>query len=225
MFFSVVFSYKDIPGIPLRCSFDGNLKDLLVYNKPKGVKKIFYQTLSMNINELENKKQFKCIYISPNLKEEKELILYPNKNGTVKNLLEEAAKQIEFSEDSTRKLRIVEILANKILPGPRDDSSLDYLQTTNETTMTNPKVYRIEEIPHDELILTDDEMLVPVSHFYKDVYSSFGIPFFTKMKNGEPFANVKERIQKKLAVPDKEWEKVNRWKLLSKFTSRVVFLK
>lgn len=193
----------------MRCSFDGSLKDLLVYNKPKGVKKIFYQQLTMNINELESKKQFKCIYVSPNLKEEKELILYPNKNGTVKNLLEEAAKQVEFTEDGTKKLRIAEILANKILPGPKEDTSLENLQTSNESTMSNPKVYRIEEIPVDELNLGDDEMLVPVTHFYKDVYSTFGSPFFIKMKNGEPFFNVRERIQKKLSVPEKEWEKVS----------------
>lgn len=61
--------------------------------------------MSIRINELENKKQFKCVYLGPKIKEEKELILYPNKNGTVADLLEEAKKQIEFSEGSTGKLR------------------------------------------------------------------------------------------------------------------------
>jgi hypothetical protein len=31
--------------------------------------------------------------------------------------------------------------------------------------------------------LADDEMLIPVAHFYKDVFSSFGIPFFIKVKH------------------------------------------
>lgn len=118
-------NYKEIPGIPLRCSYDGNVKDLLAYHKPKSAKKIFYQTLTMNINELETKKQFKCLYVGTNLKEEKDLILYPSKNGTVKQLLEEAAKQIEFTEDGTKRLRIAEISANKLLPGPTDDTPLD----------------------------------------------------------------------------------------------------
>lgn len=60
-----------------------------------------------------------------NLKEEKHLILYPNKNGTVKHLLEEVAKQIKFTEDGTKLLRIVEISDNKLLPGPSDDTQLD----------------------------------------------------------------------------------------------------
>lgn len=76
-----------------------------MFAKPKVPKKIFYQQLSIRVNELENKKQIKCIYVGPKMKEEKELILYPNKNGTVADLLEEAKKQIEFSEGSTGKLR------------------------------------------------------------------------------------------------------------------------
>lgn len=59
------------------------------------------------MNELENKRQLKCIYVGAYMKDEKELILYPNKNGTVADLLEEAKKQIEFSEDSSGKLRHV----------------------------------------------------------------------------------------------------------------------
>ncbi|CAH0563456.1 unnamed protein product [Brassicogethes aeneus] len=194
-------SYKDTPGHPLRCTFEGTLKDLLVYSKPKVPKKIFYQQLSIRVSELENKKQFKCMYVGPKMKEEKELILYPNKGGTVADLLEEAKKQIEFTEDSTGKLRITEVNCNKVTMGPKDDTPLENL------TGTSAKVYRIEEVPREELHLQEDEMLVPCAHFQKEVFSTFGIPFLIKIKQGEPFARVKERIQKKLSVPEKEWEK------------------
>lgn len=56
-------SYKDTPGLPLRYSYDGILKDLLVYCKPKCPKKLFYQILSIKVNELDNKKQFKCLWV------------------------------------------------------------------------------------------------------------------------------------------------------------------
>lgn len=59
------------------------------------------------------------------MKEEKELVLYPNKNGTVKTLIEEAAKHVEFSEDGTRQLRMVTIQGYKIGPGPREDTDLE----------------------------------------------------------------------------------------------------
>merc|ERR1712037_707306 len=65
-------------------------------------------------------------------------------------------------------------------------------------TNTTQKSYRIEEIPPDQRDLTEDEMLVPVAHYQKEAYSTFGHPFLLK---------VKERIQKFLDVSDKEFEK------------------
>lgn len=57
-------SYKELPGNSIKSGYEGPLKDLLIYSKPKSVKKLFYQILPMNINELENKKQFKCYWVS-----------------------------------------------------------------------------------------------------------------------------------------------------------------
>lgn len=51
-------------------------------------------------------------------------------------------------------------------------------------------------------------MLIPVSHFSKEIYNTFGTPFFIKTHHGETYGVLKERIQKRLNVPDKEWEKV-----------------
>ncbi|VEN46233.1 unnamed protein product [Callosobruchus maculatus] len=195
-------SYKDSPGHPLRCTFDGTLKDLLVFSKPKVPKKIFYQQLSIRVNELENKRQFKCIYMGLKLKEEKELILYPNKNGTLADLLEEAKKQIEFSEGSTGKLRFTEVNCNKVALGPKEDTPLESLGVPSPA-----RVFRIEEVPRDELHIAEDEMLVSCAHFHKEVFATFGTPFLVKIKQGEPFTKVKERIKRKLAVPEKEWEK------------------
>lgn len=59
------------------------------------------------------------------MKDEKELILYPNKSGTVKTLIEEATKQVEFSDDGTRRLRMVSIQACKISLGPREEQPLE----------------------------------------------------------------------------------------------------
>lgn len=170
------FSYKDLPGNPLKCTFDGTLKELVASCKPK-TKKIFYQQLSIHVNELENKKQFKCVWVSSSLKEEKEIILYPNKNGTVSTLLEEAKKQIEISENGSGKLRILEMNSNKLQLGPKEDVLLESLNTNGS------KIYRIEEVPNDEIDLSEDELLVPVAHFQKDVFATFGVPFLFKIKN------------------------------------------
>lgn len=194
-------NYRDGPGIPLRCTYEGTLKDLLVYFKPRQPKKIYYQQLSIRVNELENKKQFKCVWVNNKLKEEKELILYPNKNGSVVDLLEEARKQVDLSDSGSGRLRLLEVISCKITNVQREDVQLECLNAANT------KTYRIEEIPKDELELADDELLIPVAHFHKEVFSTFGVPFLLKIKHREPFSRVKERIQRKLDIPDKEFEK------------------
>lgn len=194
-------SYREGPGNALRCNFEGTLKDILITIKQRTPKKIYYQHLTIRINELENKKQFTCIWINNKLKDEKELILYPNKGGTVQDLLDEAKKLVEFSEDGSGKLRCLEITSCKITSILPEDVLLECLNPVGN------KGYRIEETPLDEVKIEGDEFLVPVAHFFKDPWQTFGVPFFIKLINREPFSSVKERIQKKLDVPDKEFEK------------------
>jgi len=194
-------SYREGPGNALRCNFEGTLKDILVPVKQRTPKKIYYQHLTIRINELENKKQFTCSWINSKLKEEKELVLYPNKNGTVQDLLDEAKKLVELSEAGSGKLRCLELTNFRITSILPEDVLLECLNTTGNRT------YRIEETPLDEVNIEGDEFLVPVAHFFKDPWQTFGIPFFIKLVNREPFSSVKERIQKKLDVPDKEFEK------------------
>ncbi|XP_054712852.1 ubiquitin carboxyl-terminal hydrolase 7-like isoform X1 [Uloborus diversus] len=194
-------NYRDGPGAALRCTYDGTLKDLLGVIKAKQPKKIYFQQLNIKVSELENKKQFKCTWVNIKLKEEKELVLYPSKNGTVADLLEEAKKQVELSENGSGRLRLLEIISYKIFAVQREDMSLD--------SLGNPgtKSLRIEEIPQDELEIADDELLIPVAHYQKEVFSTFGVPFLLKIKHKDAFKDVKLRIQKKLEVPDKEFER------------------
>ena len=104
--------------------------------------------------------------------------------------------------------RLVEVASYKISSIISENMSLDSLSTGGT------KSYRIEEIPKDELHIAEDEILVSVAHFHKEVFSTFGIPFHCKVKEGERYSDVRERIQKKLDVPDKEFEKVRKYFML-----------
>ena len=77
-----IFQLYQIEIFPFRCNYEGTLKDLLIYQqRPKQVKRIYYQRLSIPINELENKRQFKCLWCpDPPNGDEKELVLYPNRS-------------------------------------------------------------------------------------------------------------------------------------------------
>ena len=166
--------------------------------------------MTIKINELEFKKQFKCIWINNKLKEERELLLYPNKSGTVSDLLEEAKRHLcenvyqtpVLSTDGSGKLRLLEITSNRIIQILKDDVLVECLNSTAS------KSYRIEEIPKDELNIEPNEFLMPVAHFYKETIQTFGTPFLLKLKQKELLSQIKARIQKKLDVSDKEFEKV-----------------
>lgn len=200
-FFSHV-GYKDVPDVnPIKCTFSGLLKDLFRSTKPKQPNKIYYQKLSMRIDELENKRQFRCVWMNSNMKEE-EIVLYPNKGGCVKDLLEEARKQAKLSKLGSGKLRMLDVVQSRISSIMREDVLLECLQTAP------PKSYRIEEVPNDELNLGQDDLLVPAAHFNKEPVNVYGVPFLLRLKNNEQLTKVKERILTKLDMTDKDFEKV-----------------
>ncbi|XP_022103325.1 ubiquitin carboxyl-terminal hydrolase 7-like [Acanthaster planci] len=193
--------HRDGPGHPLRCTYDGTLRDLLSTLKPRQPKKLYYQKLSIKINELENKRQFKCYFVNAKLKEE-ELVLYPNKTDTVRDLLTEAKKYVMLAESGTGKLRLLDVISNKIYQEHKEDTLLDHLNPAGS------KTYRIEEIPTDQLNLGDSEMLVCAAHYHKDLFSTFGVPFLLRIKEGELFSDVKERVREILDISEKELEKI-----------------
>ncbi|CAG0888119.1 unnamed protein product [Darwinula stevensoni] len=208
-------NYRDLPGYPLKCSSEDTLKDIMSHAKPKTVRKLFYQILSIKVSELENKRQVKCIWMSEDLKEEKELVLYPDKNGKVVDLLQEARKVLSLSEAGSGQLRLVEIASSKIFCSHSEETLLENLR------LDNTRVFRIEEVPKDETNLRENEVLMPCAHFQKEIFSTFGTPFYLKITHGESFARVKERIHKRLEVPDKEFEK---WKFALVVMGRATYI-
>ena len=74
-------------------------------------------------------------------KTEQELTLYPNKNGNISLLLEEAKQHLKVDGP----LRLLELMSSKIFVIYRPDQNMDHL--TNATQ----KSYRIEEIPPDQI--------------------------------------------------------------------------
>lgn len=114
--------------------------------------------------------------------------MYPNKNGTVLDLIEEAKKQIEMNDDWSGKLRLLEVTSYKIHQILPEDVLLECLNPSGS------KTYRIEETPKDELRLENGEFLVPVAHFHKEAYQTFGVPFLLKIKHVSIWLLVKNMV-------------------------------
>ncbi|XP_026679334.1 ubiquitin carboxyl-terminal hydrolase 7-like [Diaphorina citri] len=184
-----VQAYKDTPGNPLPHNFEGTLKDILApINKPKMPKKMHYQKLSIPVVELINKRPFKV------------------RTQFLDEAKKDAAIQPELlgpDNGGSGLLRLLEISNQKITAELDHSVSMDQLFGMNATT----KIYRLEEIPQDEVSLDPDELLIPVAHFQKDIHNIFGYPFLLRIKDNERFSKVKERLAKKLNIQEKEFEK------------------
>ncbi|MGH0158590.1 UNVERIFIED_CONTAM: hypothetical protein FKN15_000314 [Acipenser sinensis] len=193
--------YRDGPGNPLRHNYEGTLRDLLQFFKPRQPKKLYYQQLKMKLTDFENRRSFKSIWLNSQFREE-EITLYPDKHGCVRDLLEECKKSVELSDKGSEKLRLLEIVSYKIIGVHQEDELLECLSPAASRT------FRIEEIPLDQVGLDkDNEMLIPVAHFHKEVFGTFGIPFLLKIRQAEPFREVMKRIQTMLEIQEKEFEK------------------
>ena len=66
--------------------------------------------------------------------------------------------------------------------------------------MGGTKSYRLEVLPQDQEELQDGDILVPVAHFSKEVFSTFGSPFLILLSQGDTVGTVKKKIQNKLGV-------------------------
>ncbi|KRX28135.1 Ubiquitin carboxyl-terminal hydrolase 7 [Trichinella nelsoni] len=199
--FSRTSVYKDSNGLAVRFSLTSKLKDILNITTRNRVRRyrLYFQRMPLRIDELELRFQVRIQYMDMKLRVE-EMIVYPSKYGTVQDLLNEVSAGIQFSEGSSKRLRLLQINSCRIVCTVQPDMVLEQMGFNH--------IVRVEEIPPDQVVVDPkSEFLLPVAHFYKDCYQTFGTPFYLKVKNGEPFGSVKQRIQRILEVSDKEFEK------------------
>ncbi|XP_019853744.1 PREDICTED: ubiquitin carboxyl-terminal hydrolase 7-like isoform X2 [Amphimedon queenslandica] len=193
--------HRQLSDQAIRCKNEGTLRDFVTKGRTDNNYYLFYQRLSIPIDQFETKKSFKCIFVNHKLKEEREITVYVDKNGIVDDLLEVALLEIPLPDESTHKLRLVEVMGNRIVDLHSRDKPV--------AELLSQKLYRIEEVRPEELSLSIGEALVPVAHFHKVPHNTFGVPFLLTIRNGELLSSVKGKIQKLLDINDKDLDK---WK-------------
>ncbi|KFD50779.1 hypothetical protein M513_08320 [Trichuris suis] len=199
--FSRASMYKDGSGSPVKFSYSLTLKDIInSVPRPRGHRyRFLYQRMPHRIDELELRQQVRVQFMDAKLHVE-ELIVYVERCGLMKSIIEEVKSQVNLPAEGSGQFRIVLISSHRL-------TSILPLDHMLEQVPYNSAL-RVEEVPLDQVIVdSKTEYLLPVTHFHKDTYHTFGVPFYIKIRNEEPFSSVKQRIQKLLDVPDKEYEK------------------
>ncbi|XP_034693537.1 ubiquitin carboxyl-terminal hydrolase 12 isoform X3 [Vitis riparia] len=183
-----------------------HLSDMLVhYNQSSDI--LYYEVLDIPLPELQGLKNLKVAFHHAT----KDDVIIHNirlpKQSTVGDVINELKTKVELSHPNA-ELRLLEVFYHKIY---KIFPPSEKIENINDQYWT----LRAEEIPEEEKNLGPHDRLIHVYHFTKETVQNqmqvqnFGEPFFLIIHEGETLAEVKERIQKKLQVPDEEFSK---WK-------------
>ena len=55
-------------------------------------------------------------------------------------------------------------------------------------------------MPREQEELQEGDILVPVAHYSKEVFSTFGSPFLVLLRQGDTVGSVKQKMQDRLGV-------------------------
>jgi len=82
---------------------------------------------------------------------------------------------------------------------PTSLNNLDAIVSEAITLNMTPFLVSLEQIG-------EDEVLICIVHFHKEIYNTFGTPILIKVRTGERFHDIKERIQKAMKISDDIFE-------------------
>nr|XP_023929869.1 ubiquitin carboxyl-terminal hydrolase 12-like isoform X9 [Quercus suber] len=182
-----------------------HLSDMLVhYNQTSDI--LYYEVLDIPLPELQGLKTLKVAFHHSTKDEVVIHTIRLPKQSTVGDVINDLKTKVELSHPNA-ELRLLEVFYHKIY---KIFPLSEKIENINDQYWT----LRAEEVPEEEKNLGPHDRLIHVYHFMKDtaqnqVVQNFGEPFFLVIREGETLAEVKERIQKKLQVPDEEFSK---WK-------------
>lgn len=166
---------------------------------------ILYEILPMSADEYENKKLVKFVYLTDGLSQEHRLeVLLPKATGTVADLIPVLANKSKLSETDESKLHFwtaqnhiffQEIKRDMLVNDIADNLSIyAQLYTDEEFESLNSQ--------------TTETATLKVFQFHREPAHTHGVPFLFVVKPGEKFKDSKARLQKKLGVFDKIFERI-----------------
>ncbi|CAJ0914081.1 unnamed protein product, partial [Mesorhabditis belari] len=169
--------------------------------------RLVYTKMPVPVADLENRKQIKVQMMDEKLNIT--ITLFPPKNGSVADLLDEARREFKCAENGTGILRLVYVglSPNSTRVYSVFENHIKVQEVHQKIVSSTMYTARVEEIPKDQLKIGSNEHLLPVAHFDKEPSRMFGVPFLFKVTDKEPFTEVHERLRQVLDVPEKEYEK------------------
>lgn len=161
---------------------------------------VYYELLDISIVELETKRSLKIYWTGAHNKEDSVHPFLLPKTSPMSEVAEQLSKVVTLSEDGSRKIRIFEVTpSNK---QQREIGAMEMIGNIADST----ELFA-EEVPLEELNATEEDKIINVFHFSKDVQRTHGVPFRLVVKPGEKFFDTRKRLQARLDIGDKEFSR------------------
>eukprot|EP00250_Pteridium_aquilinum_P017737 c23759_g1_i1 orf=877-4185(-) len=190
---------------PIKYRGVDRLSDMLVhYTQVSDI--LYFEVLDIPLPELQGLKTLKVAFHNNRTEEVSVLSIRLPKQSTIGDVINELKGKVELSNPQA-ELRILEVFYHKIY---KVFSVNEKIENINDQYWT----LRAEEIPEEEMQMGPHSRAIHVYHFTRDaaqnhMLQNFGEPFFLVVHEDETLATLKERLKKRLQVPDEEFQK---WK-------------
>ncbi|KAH9324584.1 hypothetical protein KI387_004762, partial [Taxus chinensis] len=204
-------AYTQQPGEqPIMYYSAKSLREMLLYhNQMSDI--LYYEILDTPLRELEEQKVIKVSFYNSNVQEVSAHIITLHCESTVDDVIRHLRGKMEMSNQQA-DLRILQISGHKIWKILSPNEKIKYMVSEHATFRSQHVTYRGEEIPEEERNKGPEDCIIHVYHFRRgssqnDNIENFGEPFLFLTRSGETLAQLKERIRKKLEVPEDQFSK------------------
>ncbi|KAI1262195.1 cysteine proteinase [Xylariaceae sp. FL1019] len=161
---------------------------------------LYYEVLDMSLAELDTKKSVKITWLSEGISKEESFDVLVSKQGHVEDLIDALVKKAQLKDqEEAGRIRLYEVHNHKffreLVPNYPVLSINEYVDVIGE------------RIPQEETGANDQDF-IKVIHFQNDPSRMHGIPFKFLLKEGEVFSDTKKRLETRLGVKGKAFEKI-----------------
>ncbi|GMK58352.1 hypothetical protein CspeluHIS016_0503840 [Cutaneotrichosporon spelunceum] len=161
---------------------------------------LYYELLNISIIELETKKSLKIYWMGRYNKEEAVHSFLLPKTNTFDHVVEHLLRNVQLQPGGSGKVRVFDISSN-------GRAQREYTGGEIIGNLAEPTELYAEEIPLEELEAGDNTKVVNLFHYSRDLSKTHGVPCRFVLREGEPFSEMKKRIQERIGVSDKEFAK------------------
>lgn len=155
---------------PIKFSATMTVHEMLgVQYYPNAMNILYFEVLSMTLQEFESKQFVRISYLDGALKEQGPLDLFVFKTASLGQVLEEVFGQIKRDVHGSGRARFYEVVNSRIYRWPSLDDPVHSIPSSSQ-------LY-VEDIPEEELSMGSGDRLVNVIHYTRDVLRGHGVPF------------------------------------------------